>query len=100
MAGAQLGDLFFSLSDDYLTEAFTTAMQVLLCLSLFAGWLALHNAANRYMFVLGREGVLPRVLGTAHARYASPYRASLTQTAFSLVTAAVFAVAGLDPYLA
>ncbi|GGW42012.1 amino acid permease [Streptomyces lucensis JCM 4490] len=99
VAGAQLGDLFFSLSDDYLTEAFTTAMQVLLCLSLFAGWLALHNAANRYMFVLGREGVLPRVLGTAHARYASPYRASLTQTAFSLVTAAVFAVAGLDPYL-
>ncbi|MFG2935683.1 APC family permease [Streptomyces sp. NPDC048282] len=99
VATHQLGDLFFNLSDDYLTTALTTVMQILLCLSLFAGWLALHNAANRYMFVLGRERVLPGFLGAVHPRLASPYRASLVQTVFSLVTAAVFAIAGLDPYL-
>jgi amino acid transporter len=99
LATSQLGDLFFHLSDDYLTSALTTAMQVLLCLSLFASWLALHNAANRYMFVLGRERVLPGALGEVHARHASPHRASLAQTVFSLLTASAFAVAGLDPYL-
>ncbi|WP_406408498.1 APC family permease [Streptomyces halstedii] len=99
VAGSQLGDLFFRLSDDYLTATLTTVMQVLLCLSLFASWLALHNAANRYLFVLGREGVLPGALGTVHARHASPHRASLTQTAFSVLTATAFALAGLDPYL-
>jgi amino acid transporter len=99
VAGSQLGNLFFGLSDQYLTSWLTTVMQVLLCLSLFAGWLALHNAANRYMFGLGRERVLPGSLGRVHARYGSPHRASLVQTAFSLVAAAVFAVAGLDPYL-
>ncbi|MGW1893549.1 APC family permease [Streptomyces sp. NPDC002004] len=99
VAGSQLGDLFFHLSDDYLTAALTTAMQVLLCLSLFAGWLALHNAASRYMFVLGRERVLPGALGEVHGRHASPFRASLTQTVFTLLTAAAFAIAGLDPYL-
>jgi amino acid transporter len=99
VAGSQLGDLFFRLSDDYLTASLTTAMQVLLCVSLFAGWLALHNAANRYLFVLGRERVLPGVLGQVHPRHGSPHRASLTQTVFSLLTAAVCALAGLDPYV-
>jgi amino acid transporter len=99
VAGDQLGNLFFNLSDDYLTSALTTTMQVLLCLSLFAGWLALHNAANRYMFGLGRESVLPGALGKAHPRYGSPHRASLAQTVFSLVVAAAFAIGGLDPYL-
>jgi amino acid transporter len=99
VATNELGDLFFRLSDDYLTSALTTVMQVLLCLSLFAGWLALHNAANRYMFVLGRERVLPRWLDAVHPRFGAPHRASVAQTVFSVVTAAVFAVAGLDPYL-
>jgi amino acid transporter len=99
VATSELGDLFFRLSDDYLTSALTTVMQVLLCLSLFAGWLALHNAANRYMFVLGRERVLPRALGVVHPRHRSPHRASLAQTVFSLLVASGFAIAGLDPYL-
>ncbi|MFB7620192.1 APC family permease [Kitasatospora sp. NPDC056181] len=98
-AAGQLGDLFFHLSDDYLTTTLTTLMQILLCLSLFAGWLALHNAANRYMHVLGREHLLPRALGHTHRRHNSPHRASLTQSAFTLLTATVFTAAGLDPYL-
>jgi amino acid transporter len=99
VAGNELGDLFFHLSDDYLTAALTSVMQVLLLLSLFASWLALHNAASRYMFVLGREKVLPSGLAEVHARHFSPHRASLAQTAFSLLIAAAFAVAGLNPYL-
>jgi amino acid transporter len=98
-AKAQLGNLFFNLSGDYLDQAATTVMQVLLCTSVFAGMLALHNAANRYMFVLGRDGVLPRWLDAVHPRLASPHRASLVQTAVTVLAVAAFAIAGLDPYL-
>lgn len=99
VANAQLGDMFFNLSNNYLDPAITTIMQILLCGSLFAGWLALHNAANRYMFVLGRERVLPRWLDAVHGKHQAPHRASLVQTTFSLVVTAGFAIAGLDPYV-
>jgi amino acid transporter len=99
VAGAQLGNLFGGLTTDYLGSAVTVAMQVLLCTSLFAGMLAMHNAANRYLFVLGRDRVLPGGLGAVHARHGSPHRASVTQSTFTVLAVAAFAVAGLDPYV-
>jgi amino acid transporter len=99
VAGEQLGDLFFGLSSAQLGSAATTVLQIMLCTSLFAATLALHNAANRYMFALGRERVLPRWLGGVHPRYHSPYRASMAQTAITVVVVGIFAIAGLDPYL-
>ena len=99
VAGEQLGDLFFGLSDDFLTSGLTTVMQIMLCTSLFAATLALHNAANRYMFALGRERVLPAWLGGVHPRHHSPYRASIAQTVVTVVVIAIFSIAGLDPYL-
>jgi amino acid transporter len=98
VAGQQLGNLFFALSDEYVSPALTATMQILLCTSLFAAVLALHGAANRYIFVLGREKVLPGWLGRVHPRHASPHRASVVQTVVSAAVVAAFAVAGLDPY--
>ena len=63
VAGKQLGNLFFALSGQYLDSFATTVMQILLCTSLFGAVLALHNASNRYIYVLGREGVMPSWLG-------------------------------------
>lgn len=98
VANQQLGNLFFNLSGTYLNSAATDVMQVLLCTSLFAGWLALHNAANRYMFVLGRERILPAALDAVHPKYLAMHRASLVQSGFSVLATAGFALAGLDPY--
>lgn len=98
-ATEQLGDLFFQLSDDYLVSAATTVMQVLLCTSLLAGMLALHGAAVRYLFVLGRERLLPAGLAAVHPRHGAPHRASLVQSGLTVVVVAAFAVAGLDPYV-
>lgn len=99
VANQQLGNLFFSLSGDYLNQTATTVMQILLCTSLFAGMLALHNASNRYMFVLGRDKVLPRWFDAVHEKHGAPHRASLVQTGFTIVLVAAFAIAGLDPYV-
>ncbi|SEG76449.1 amino acid/polyamine/organocation transporter, APC superfamily [Actinacidiphila yanglinensis] len=98
-AAAHLGDLYFGLGDRYLGAVASTAMQLLLCTSLFASWLALHNAANRYLLVLGRDRLLPGRMDALHPRHRAPHRASVVQTAVGTLVAAVFAAAGLDPFL-
>jgi amino acid transporter len=99
VAGKQLGNLFFALNTQYVNSFLTKVMTLLLVTSLFASLLALHNAASRYMFALGRERILPRFLGVAHGRHHAPSRASLVQTAVNVVVVAAFAIAGADPYL-
>ncbi|MGN5380614.1 APC family permease [Streptomyces lasalocidi] len=98
VAGKEMGDLFFSLGDDFLGKASSTGLQVLLCTSLFAATLALHSAANRYAQVLAEDGLLPGALAAEHPRHRSPHRASLAQSALTAVVVGAFAVAGLDPY--
>ncbi|WP_234326717.1 APC family permease [Streptomyces sp. NRRL S-337] len=98
-ATRHLGDLFFGLSNTYLGHPATVIMQILLCTSLFASWLALHNAANRYMYALGRDRLLPGWLHALHPQHRSVHRASLIQTLFSALAVAGFAAAGLDPYV-
>ena len=98
VAQHQLGNLFFMISNDFASPVLTFVMQVLLVTSLFAAILSLHNATNRYMFVLGRERVLPGWLGQVHSRHASPHRASLVQTSINVVIVGIFAASGLNPY--
>jgi len=57
-AGQEGPGLLFSLGG----SASSQAAQVLFLTSLFAAALAFHNCVWRYMFALGREGVLPAAL--------------------------------------
>ncbi len=99
-AQKQLGALYFGLSDQYASALLTKLMYITLITSLFASLMALHNATSRYMFAVGRERtLLPARFGSVHAKHGSPARASLLQTSINLVVLAVFAAAGLDPYL-
>lgn len=50
--------------------------------------LAASNAATRTMFAMGRDGILPRLLGRTHPRYQTPYVALVAY----LAGAAIFAV--------
>lgn len=97
-AGKQLGDLFFDLGDDYLGAAGSTALQIMLCSSLFAATLALHSAANRYAQVMADDGLLPAFLGRLHPRFGSPHLAGVVQVAVCAAAVVAFAAGGLDPY--
>ncbi|MFZ3561238.1 APC family permease [Streptomyces sp. BH055] len=99
VASKELGNTFFTLSDTYAGQALTTVMQITYLTSLLASLLALHNVANRYVFVAGREGLLPRWVGSPHPRHGTPSRASLVQSAVNLLVVVVAASTGLDPYL-
>ncbi|MFD9123970.1 APC family permease [Kitasatospora sp. NPDC059571] len=98
-ARRQLGNLMFGLVDTYASEPLSRAMAILMCTALLASMLAMHNAASRYTFALGRERLLPAVLGRFDSRRYSPACASLAQTAVTALAVAAFAAAGLDPYL-
>ncbi len=99
MAQTELGNLLFALAQEYGGTILYDGTAVLLCTSVLASYLAVHNAASRYLFALGRERVLPEVLGRFHAVHFSPHIGSITVTAVSTVVLVVFAVVGADPYL-
>jgi amino acid transporter len=74
-------------------------MSWLLLTSLIAVLIAIHNMATRYLMSFGREGVLPRALGTTHPRFKTPHVAACVQAGFVAIVVAVYAIAGADPYL-
>jgi hypothetical protein len=53
--------------------------------------MAFHNTAARYMYSLGREGVIPAALGKTHATYKSPYVASITQSVLAALWILLYA---------
>jgi len=90
--------LYFAVSDRLVGSAWTEVMNLLLITSIFASILALHNAASRYFFAIGREGLIWRSLAVTHPRHQSPYRAGLLQTAIAVVAILVAALTKLDPF--
>ncbi len=58
----------------------------------FACGMAFHNTAARYMYALGREGVLHRALGRTHVKHRSPHIASSTQSVIAALILLAFAV--------
>ncbi|MEQ0558260.1 APC family permease [Amycolatopsis sp. NEAU-NG30] len=73
-------------------------LPILLATSLFAGILAFHNSANRYLFSLGRGGLLPSRLAVLNRRH-SPWLAGTVQTVLAVLLVMPFAVLGKDPVL-
>jgi amino acid transporter len=66
----------------------------------FACGMAFHNTTARYLYSLGREGVLPRPLGRTHPRFHSPHIASTFQSFVAAILVGLFALfAAVDPKL-
>ncbi len=99
--GVPLADpaaVLFTLATDYVGGWMATVMSVLVLSSLFAGLLAFQNAAGRYVFALGRGGVLPRGLGAVNSQGA-PQRASLTTSIITGAVILIFTLFQLEPIL-
>lgn len=90
----------FELGGTYIGGALTTVMSLLFVSSVFAALLAFHNAVARYLYALGREGLVPARLGRTHTVHLSPHMGSLSQTALAVAVVLVFVVTGQDPVLA
>ncbi|MCX8505324.1 MAG: APC family permease, partial [Alphaproteobacteria bacterium] len=63
----------YVLTDKFGGSWLTMLTHLLFLSSLFAALQAFHNAAARYFYVLGREGLLPAKMGMTHHRFQSPH---------------------------
>ncbi|MGW5232954.1 APC family permease [Streptomyces nodosus] len=91
-------DMVFSAAGRFVGSWLPDIMHVLIITSAFAATLAFHNAAARYMYALGREGLLPRRLGRATGGHGSPGTAVVVQSLLAAVFIAAGALGGADPY--
>src|ERR687894_88710 len=84
--------VLFITGAERLGAIWATAAALLFATSLFAALLSFHNSVARYMFALGREGVIPSIFGTVHANTGAPAAASLTQSVLALSVVGIFAL--------
>jgi amino acid transporter len=92
------GNLVFAVSDKVLGPIGTEAFQLFVISSLFAAILTFHNNVARYLYSLGRQGLIWSRLGTTHPTRQSPAIACYVQIAMVATVVAIFAILGLDPY--
>jgi amino acid transporter len=91
-------DMFFHPTDVFVGHGWVLVMEWLMMTGSFACAMAFHNAAARYMYSLGREGVLPAALGKTHMKHGSPHIASFVQTGIAILWILGFFFLNQDPY--
>ncbi|WIM96916.1 APC family permease [Actinoplanes oblitus] len=79
-AAARGPELLFALAGERLAPWAVTLARLMLVTGLLAAILAVHHALARYLYALGRERVLPGVLGNVSPRTGAPRAAALTQS--------------------
>ncbi len=89
----------YGLSDHFVGPQLTQVIRLLFMVSIYAGLLAFHNAAARYFYAIGRDGLLPRQLGTTHRVHQSPHMGSALQSLIAAVVVLIFAALDADPIL-
>lgn len=90
---------FFVVAEKYAGGPVALIAGLLLVSSIFASATAMHNFIARYLYVSGRDGLLPAFIGVTHDGHQSPHVGSVLQTVMAIVVVAIFAVLGLDPVL-
>jgi amino acid transporter len=85
-------EFFFIPTKDFIGTWAQDIMSYLIITGSFACGMAFHNTAARYFYSLGRERVLPSVLGRTHHRWKSPHLATLTQSTIAAFIVLLFGI--------
>ncbi|UNO42958.1 APC family permease [Streptomyces sp. MST-110588] len=96
-AGKEGPGLIFSLTGPRLGAAFTDVLHVFFVTGIFASMLSFHNVVARYVFAMGREGLLPAALGRTSRTSGAPALGSLLQTVIALLVVGGFALTDHGP---
>jgi amino acid transporter len=91
-------DFIFAATETYVGSAWSSIMQILVVTSFLAMLLGFHNLFARYVFALGRAGLLPAQMGVADRRSGSPRRAALAIGIVELAVIGGFLLFGADAY--
>ncbi len=83
--------VFYPVAQEFAGTFVKDLFQILIITGSFACSLAFWNTANRYLFSMGRENILPRLLGRTHATHKSPFVATVIVAIFCVAVTALFA---------
>ena len=83
---------FFVAMEAFGTPWLATIMQILILTGAFACAMAFHNVTMRYFYAMGREGILPKALGSTHNKHRVPHVANVTAMVVAIVIMLVWGV--------
>jgi amino acid transporter len=83
--------VFYPVAQQFVGTGLKDLFEILIITGSFACSLAFWNTSNRYLFSMGREGILPRVLGRTHTTHKSPFVATMVTGAFTIILTLLFA---------
>jgi amino acid transporter len=82
--------VFYPVAQHFSGVVIKDLFEILIITGSFACSLAFWNTSNRYLFSMGREGILPRMLGRTHSSHKSPFVATLVVAAFVVILTLAF----------
>jgi amino acid transporter len=83
--------VFYPVAQEFAGIGIANVFKVLIITGSFACALAFWQTSNRYVFAMGREGILPRALGRTHAKHKSPFVATIVVGLMVVMITALFA---------
>lgn len=96
-AGDDPDGFIYAIAAEVVGDWFAQVLHVLVVVSFFAMMIAVQNVFSRYVFSLGRAGLLPRAFGGVNRRE-TPQVAAIVVAVLVSVLLAVFLLAQLDPF--
>lgn len=99
VAAQDPGGLIFATADEYLGGWSEQMLSLLVAFSFLAAAVAFHNMASRYMFALGRSGLLPSRCADVNPRFGTPQVSGALQIGISLIVLIPFVIAKSDPII-
>lgn len=93
----QIGSFLFVAAAQAVGDGFATYLSYLVILSFLALFVGFQSLISRYVFALGRAGVLPVALGRTDGR-GTPVRASVVVTISIAIVLGAFTFSGADPF--
>jgi amino acid transporter len=83
--------VFYPVAQQFAGVGVKDLFQILIITGSFACSLAFWNTANRYLFSMGRERILPSLLGRTHATHKSTFVATVVVGIFCVFVTTLFA---------
>ncbi|TWF81761.1 amino acid permease-like protein [Pseudonocardia hierapolitana] len=98
-AQADPGSLVFGVFATYLGAWTGPVLGFVVAASFLGATVAFHSMATRYMFALGRAGLLPAALARTHPTRATPHVGVAVQVVIGALLVVPFAIVGADPFV-
>jgi amino acid transporter len=82
---------YYALARQYVGGWLQILMVIAISTSALACGVAFHNGMVRYLYAMGREGILPTIFGKTHPRHRSPHIAIIAQSLCTVLLVSAFA---------